>query len=122
MKKFFTISVVVIIVAFISVVFSSRNHVVTRIVDGDTIEVSGYDKNIRLIGIDTAEKGECYRDESTKIAKELLLNKSVRIETDENEKDNFGRILAYVYLADGSFVNKRLLEQGAGEFFYDASI
>lgn len=52
------------------------------------------------------------------VTRDLLLNKPVRIETDVNETDNFGRILGYVYLADGTFANERLLELGAGEFFY----
>lgn len=42
----------------------------------------------------------------------------LHIVLDENDRDNFGRILAYVYLTNGTFVNKRLLELGAGEFFY----
>ena len=108
------------ILGVIAILFSSSQHVVTRIIDGDTIEGSGYDKNIRLIGIDTAEEGDCYREESTKATRDLLLDKLVRVETDSNETDNFGRVLAYVYLSDGTFVNKRLLELGAGEFFYDS--
>jgi len=46
--------------------------------------------------------------------------KRVTLQTDVNEIDTFGRTLAYVYLPDGTFVNKRLLEQGAGMFFYDS--
>lgn len=104
----------------LSYLFNGKGHRVVKIVDGDTVEVSGYDNNIRLIGIDTAEVGECYRNESTKITKDLLLNKQVKIEVDENEKDNFGRVLAYVYLLNGTFANKQLLEAGAGGFFYDS--
>lgn len=119
-KKLSLVAVMVGVVAVLGTGFSSRVHRVVRIIDGDTIEVSGYAKNIRLMGIDTAEKGECYREESTKIVQDLLLDKSVRIETDANETDNFGRVLGYVYLTDGTFVNKRLLEQGMGRFFYDS--
>ena len=75
MKQFFSISVIVAILGAVAVLFFSQWHVVTRIVDGDTIEVMGYDKNIRLMGIDAAEDGECYRSESTKIISDLLLNK-----------------------------------------------
>ena len=120
MGKLSLIGVAIALLIAISAFFYSRLHVVTRIIDGDTIEVFGYDKNIRLIGIDTAEDGECYREESTKVTRKLLLNKQVRIETDANETDNFGRVLAYVYLTDGTFVNKQLLEKGAGEFFYES--
>ncbi len=119
MGKLLISSGIVTAVILVTALFTSR-RMVTRIIDGDTIEVSGYDKNIRLIGIDTAEEAECYRGESTKITRDLLLNMPVRIETDENERDNFGRVLAYLYLLDGTFANKRLLEAGAGEFFYDS--
>ncbi|MEK7155032.1 MAG: thermonuclease family protein [Patescibacteria group bacterium] len=120
MKKLGLIAVVVGVVAVINAVFSPQIHQVVRIIDGDTVEVSGYAKSIRLIGIDTAEKGECYREESTKATQDLLLDKLVRVETDANETDNFGRVLGYVYLTDGTFVNKMLLEQGVGRFFYDS--
>lgn len=120
MRKFLSVGIVVAALVVISFIISSQRPTVTRIIDGDTIEVSSYDKNIRLIGIDTAEQGECYREESTKVTRDLLLNKLVRVETDYNETDNFGRVLAYIYLQDGTFANKRLLELGAGEFFHDS--
>jgi micrococcal nuclease len=120
MKKLVMLGMGIVVLSVAITLFSFDRHVVTRIVDGDTVEVSGFDKNVRLIGIDTAEEGECYRDESTQATLELLLNKSVKVETDTNERDNFGRILAYVYLPDGNLINKRLLELGAGEFFYDS--
>ncbi|TSC85262.1 MAG: nuclease [Microgenomates group bacterium Gr01-1014_16] len=119
MKRFLSISAAIAVLALIAALFTLR-HVVTRIIDGDTIEVSGYDKNIRLMGVDMAEEGNCYRNESIKMISDLLLNRSVRIETDIKERDTFGRILGYVYLVDGTFLNKRLLEMGAGEFFYDS--
>jgi len=112
--------VLMVILALVVAVFSSQKHNVTRIIDGDTVEISGYETNIRLIGIDTAEEGECYRTESTKLTKDLMLGRKVRVETDENEKDNFGRVLAYIYLTDGTMANKKLLEVGAGQFFYDS--
>lgn len=120
MKIFILIAGSIAALSLITLISSSPRHTVVRVIDGDTIQVSGYDRNIRLIGIDTPEAGECYRDQSTEAATRLLLGKPVRIRTDENDQDNFGRILAYAYLPDGSFVNKELLKSGAGMFFYDS--
>lgn len=96
---------------------------VVKIRDGDTVVLS--DKRvIRYIGVDTPEKGECYSTESAELNKKLVLNKQVRLETDVNEIDNFGRTLAYVYLpkeggTPSVMVNTLLLEKGAGTFFLD---
>jgi micrococcal nuclease len=91
---------------------------VVRVVDGDNFETED-GRRIRLINVDTPEKGECFREESTKASTELLLNKKVKIEKDTNEMDRFGRTLAYVFLKDGTFVNKKLLEEGVAEFQID---
>lgn len=94
---------------------------VVRIVDGDTIEVCciGWKReSIRYIGIDTPEthhatKGvEAYGKEAAEANARLVSGKTVRLEFDVQERDRHGRILAYVYLEDGTFVNARLVEQG----------
>ncbi|KKU90735.1 hypothetical protein A3H89_01980 [Candidatus Amesbacteria bacterium RIFCSPLOWO2_02_FULL_48_11] len=59
-KKLGLIGAGVAVLAVAGGFFFSRSHAVIRVIDGDTIKVSGYDKSIRLIGIDTAEEGECY--------------------------------------------------------------
>ncbi|MBO6090546.1 MAG: thermonuclease family protein [Lachnospiraceae bacterium] len=90
---------------------------VIRIIDGDTIEVSG-DITVRMIGIDTPES--VHPDESRntkygKIASEytemLLKGKSVQLEYDTQAADSYGRTLAYVY-ADGQMINEILLRNG----------
>lgn len=90
---------------------------VIRIIDGDTIEVSG-DITVRMIGIDTPES--VHPDESRntkygKIASEytemLLKDKSVQLEYDTQAADSYGRTLAYVY-ADGQMINEILLQNG----------
>lgn len=93
---------------------------VVRVVDGDTIivDIDGAEERIRMIGIDTPES--VHPDESKNIeygkiasdfTKEQLENKSVTLEYDVQERDKYGRILAYVYL-DGKMYNKTLLEEG----------
>lgn len=91
---------------------------VVRVIDGDTIVISD-GRHIRFTDIDTPEEDECYTSEATALTEKLLLNKRITLQTDVNGMDRFGRTLAYVYLSDGTFANKYLLEHGAGMFFYD---
>ena len=93
---------------------------VTRVVDGDTIEVllDGVTEKVRLIGIDTPEsvhpdnsKNVPYGKIATAFTKEKLDGKDVELEFDVEERDQYGRLLAYVYL-DGVMFNKTLLDEG----------
>ena len=92
-------------------------HKVERIVDGDTFVLVGGEK-VRLIGIDTPETVkpntpvQPFGPEATQLAKTLLEGRSVRLELDVQERDRYGRLLAYVYLEDGTFVNAEMLKHG----------
>lgn len=93
---------------------------VTRAVDGDTIEVTynGKEEKVRLIGVDTPETKhptkpvEPYGPEASAFTKKTLEGKKVRLEFDVQERDKYGRLLAYLYLEDGTFFNAELLRQG----------
>lgn len=96
---------------------------VVKVIDGDTliVKINGGEKSVRLIGIDTPEKNECFEKEATKKAKELMENKKIKLEDDSSQDDNdkYGRLLRYVYLEDGNLINKRLIEEGFGtEYTY----
>jgi micrococcal nuclease len=109
---------------------SMNNFVpVVHIVDGDTIdvEIDGEKKRIRLIGADTPEvvdprkTVQCFGVEASEKTKSLLTGKTVRLETDptQGDKDIYGRLLRYVYLEDGTLVNKLLISEGfAHEYTY----
>lgn len=92
---------------------------VTRIVDGDTIEVSG-GQTIRLIGIDTPETKhpsrpvECFGAQATQHATELMgPGTSVRLVYDVERTDRYGRTLAYVHrVSDALFVNLEMVRDG----------
>jgi micrococcal nuclease len=104
------------------------NAIVDRIVDGDTIIVFIDDgrERVRLTGIDTPEiahpangtreatPGECFGDEATSFTESLLdPGTPVRLERDVVGRDDYGRLLAYVYRAsDGLFVNYEIVRQG----------
>lgn len=94
---------------------------VTKVVDGDTFWVddgSEKGKKVRLIGVDTPEtlhpkKGqEAYGREASDFTKSLLSSKKVRLEFDVDSLDRYGRLLAYVYLENGLFVNAELVRKG----------
>ena len=85
----------------------------SRVIDGDTIEVSGRQR-VRYIGIDTPEVGgipEYYGPEATSFNRELAGGRKVRLEKDASERDRFGRLLRFVY-ADGILVNAELVREG----------
>lgn len=96
---------------------------VVRVVDGDTFiaDVNGVETKFRLIGVDTPESvatgKNAYKNceegkEASNYTKSLIEGKSIMIEYDVDKDDDYNRKLAYVYLSDGTMLNKHLLEQG----------
>ncbi|MEK7678569.1 MAG: thermonuclease family protein, partial [Deltaproteobacteria bacterium] len=82
-----------------------------RVIDGDTIVVSGLGP-VRYIGIDTPEAGEPFYYEAKKRNTELVGGKGLRLKIcGPSPHDRYGRTLAWVY-ANGIFVNEELLRQG----------
>jgi endonuclease YncB( thermonuclease family) len=89
---------------------------VTGVSDGDTISLSGTGK-VRLIGVDTPEvyggPAECYGREASRFTKRVLgLGRRVTFRLGREQRDRYGRALAYVWLADGRFFNALLVERG----------
>lgn len=100
----------------------TANAVIDFVIDGDTVDViiDGREERIRLIGIDTPETKkrdspiECFGPEASAFTELLLpVGTPVYIERDIVNRDDYGRILGYVYRADdGIFVNYELMRQG----------
>jgi len=93
---------------------------VVSVADGDTVRVrlgSGRTERVRYIGIDTPETqkpdapAECYGDRARAFNARLVDDRYVRLELDVEERDRYGRLLAYVY-AGGTFVNAELVRAG----------
>ena len=90
---------------------------VTRVVDGDTIAVGGYGR-IRLIGIDTPERGRRGFQEATERTRALCEGQVVRVEVcPVRSTDRYGRTRALISLPDGSLLNTRLLEEGLASVY-----
>jgi micrococcal nuclease len=98
---------------------ASATVVVTRVVDGDTVEVQldGDEEDVRYIGVDTPETvkpGEpvgCFGPQASAFNHRLVEGKRVRLVFGAERRDVYGRLLAYVYL-DGRFVNAELVRRG----------
>lgn len=104
-------------------VLDESRAVVSRVVDGDTIDViiGGETRRVRLLLVDTPEVfggAECYGREASEYVSSLLPEgAAVRLEGDVTDTDAFGRLLRYVYLADGRMLNELLLEGGYAEVY-----
>ena len=97
---------------------------VVRVIDGDTIDVSldGQQERVRLVGVDTPETVhpeigvEPWGPEASNFTKTLLPSGTkVRLEFDVQERDRYGRRLAYLYLRDGRRLNELLLQEGLAQ-------
>lgn len=92
------------------------NGTCVSVYDGDTITVKADSKKekIRLLGIDTPEMGQKpWGTKARDFTRGLVLNKDVRVETDAQPRDRYGRLLGYVYVGD-TFVNEAIVREGHG--------
>lgn len=93
----------------------SDRFIVKAVIDGDTIELTGGDK-LRLLSIDTPEKGEPFYEEACHFLADLALGKTARIEYANVRRDRYGRLLGYLYI-DTVFVNEAILARGLGNLY-----
>jgi endonuclease YncB( thermonuclease family) len=87
---------------------------VVNITDGDTIEVLVGDvqHTVRYIGIDTPERGEPLADQCTAANAALVAGQDVILVKDQSETDQYGRLMRYIFLEDGTFVSEELVRSG----------
>jgi len=114
----------------VSVAFTQDMQLVTKVIDGDTVELESGER-VRLLGIDTPETVdssrlvEWYGREASWYVEGLLTGQEVRLEYDciAGRYGDKGRLLAYIYLSDGDgelFINLLLVEGGyAFAYNYD---
>ena len=88
---------------------------VDRIIDGDTIESNK--TSIRLLGINSPERGEFYYEEAKEFLEELILNKTVNLKYGKERYDKYQRVLAYVFL-DNTNINLLLVKNGLANIYF----
>ena len=96
-----------------------------RAIDGDTIivDIAGVKERVRLIGVDTPETKhprkpvQHFGKEAYNFTWRMAEGKKVRLEFDQNQRDKYKRLLAYVYLEDGTFLNAEIVKQGYGHAY-----
>jgi micrococcal nuclease len=103
---------------------------VLHAVDGVTlsIQISGRTDKVRLIGVDTPETVDprkpvqFFGKEASAFTHKMADGTTVRLEFDQasaatNHRDKYGRLLAYVFLPDGTLLNAELIRQGYGHAY-----
>ena len=98
---------------------SSTMAMVRYVIDGDTFDTTS-GARVRLLGIDTPERNECYYQEATDFARTLIHEKEVRMTADVTDKDKYDRLLRHVYVMDVDgesriHLNLQLVEEGYAE-------
>jgi micrococcal nuclease len=95
---------------------------VGHVVDGDTIDValdSGRRTRVRLIGVDTPERGQCFFTRATNVTERLAAARRVVLQGDATQAkhDRYGRLLAYVWLPGGHDLGLQLLRHGVARVY-----
>jgi endonuclease YncB( thermonuclease family) len=91
------------------------NNTVIEVIDGDTFKLAN-NETVRLICVDTPEKGKNGYEEAKIFLSSLVLNKEIILQKDISDKDAYGRLLRYVYVGD-IFVNKEIVSNKYGAVF-----
>ncbi len=92
----------------------SETGFVSKVIDGDTVIING--QSVRLLGMDTDERGEkCYKEAKERL-EEFVLNKKVELEKDVRNKDQYDRLLRWIFIEDENgkkiSINLVMVEEG----------
>lgn len=105
---------------------TSEAYTVVTVIDGDTLDAespAGDLERIRLLGIDTPERGDCGYTEATDRLTELAgpgTEITVIGDGSQAERDVYDRLLAYLELSDGTDIGLQLIADGhAHEYTYN---
>lgn len=94
----------------------TRDLKVVKVIDGDTVELASGDR-VRLLHINTPEKGEPGAQEATDYARRKAQNKVVEIRFGKVPRDRYGRFLAELFV-EGKSINEALVRQGLAHAFF----
>ena len=117
LKRFLLTLLIACTLAAIVVYGAEKRGQVRWVADGDTIVLTDGER-VRYAGINApevahdGEPGELFADEARAFNQQLVLGLWLNLELAENSRDHYGRLLAYVFLEDGTFVNGELVQKG----------
>src|SRR5574341_1718331 len=95
----------------------SNKYMVSKVIDGDTVTIEGFDTSVRYLGIDTPEMltedspGDPLAEKARDLNRRIVNGKKVRLEFDKQKYDDYGRLLANVFV-DNTFVNEEIVRSG----------
>ncbi|MGA2464905.1 MAG: thermonuclease family protein [Thermodesulfobacteriota bacterium] len=118
-RKFSLFVIPILILFFLLSTSHAEIYKVKRVIDGDTLLLVNGER-VRLIGVDTPETKhpqkpvQYFGREAYLFTKQMVDGKEARFEFDGRKRDRYGRLLAYVYLLDGTFLNAEIIKQGYG--------
>jgi endonuclease YncB( thermonuclease family) len=95
-----------------------RTLVVTHVVDGDTVDLDN-GETVRLVGIDTPERGECGYDEARDALVDLVDGKRITLGASDEDRDRYDRLLRYVDVGKVD-AGLQLIKQGLAIARYDS--
>lgn len=100
---------------------SVTTAIVDYVVDGDTVNLRNRE-SVRLIGMNTPEMGQPYSSKAKDKLKELIEGKNVMLEKDITDRDQYGRLLRYIWLGD-ILINLEMVKLGyANSYSYPPDI
>lgn len=106
--------------------YDGRQFKIVYVVDGDTVRIDCPDGRrnytiVRLLGVDTPEvvkpntPPQYFGPEASRFTKQIALGRTIAVQLDhERTRDGYGRLLAYLMLADGKNLDLEIVEQGYG--------
>jgi micrococcal nuclease len=118
-RKFSLFVIPILILFFLLSTSHAEIYKVKRVIDGDTLLLVNGER-VRLIGVDTPETKhpqkpvQYFGREAYLFTKQMVDGKEARFEFERQKRDRYGRLLAYVYLLDGTFLNAEIIKQGYG--------
>jgi micrococcal nuclease len=98
---------------------NNLDGIVTRVVDGDTLDIRTNDGNsitIRLVLVDAPERNELGYDEAKDFVSRICLDKSATIDPYNNQDLSYGRLVALVY-CDGININEAIIDAGFADIY-----
>jgi endonuclease YncB( thermonuclease family) len=95
--------------------YPNETGFVSRVTDGDTLRLRTGER-IRLLGIDTPERGQPYWNDARQLLVDMVENRTVILERDLEDMDKYGRLLRYIYVG-GRMVNEEMVRSGLASVY-----